>query len=109
MGRMTNGWRPKNSLLVISAGLALVAGVVPAVAASGDVLVTNGSPQTRFPQNKQNEPAIAVDANNPTVLAAGSNDEIDLAPCNGNSCPFTPGIGVSGIYFSFDGGASWRS
>lgn len=100
-------WRPKKSLLVISAGLALVAGVVPAVAA-GDVLVTNGSPQTTFPQNKQNEPAIAVDANNPLVLAAGSNDEIDLAPCSGTSCPFTPGIGVSGVYFSFDGGASWK-
>jgi BNR/Asp-box repeat len=99
-------WRPKKSLLVISAGLALVAGVVPAVAAS-DVLVSNGSPQTTFPQNKQNEPAIAVDANNPSVLAAGSNDEIDLAPCKGNSCPFTPGIGVSGVYFSFNGGASW--
>jgi hypothetical protein len=106
MGRITTGWRPKKSLLVISAGLALVAGVVPAVAA-GDVLVTNGSPQTTFPQNKQNEPAIAVDANNPMVLAAGSNDEIDLAPCIGNSCPFTPGIGVSGVYFSFDGGTSW--
>jgi len=99
-------WRPKKSLLIISAGLALVAGVVPAVAA-GDVLVTNGSPSTTFPQNKQNEPAIAVDAHNPSVLAAGSNEEIDLAPCNGNSCPFTPGIGTSGIYFSFDGGTSW--
>jgi hypothetical protein len=106
MGRMTTGWRPKKTIVMIGAGLALAAGVVPAVAA-GDVLVSNGSPSTTFPQNKQNEPAIAVDANNPSVLAAGSNDEIDLAPCNGNSCPFTPGIGVSGIYFSFNGGASW--
>jgi hypothetical protein len=106
MGRMTTGWRPKKSLLIIGAGVAVMAGVVPAVAA-GDVLVTNGSPPTPFSQNKQNEPAIAVDANHPLVLAAGSNDEIDLAPCVANSCPFTPGIGVSGIYFSFDGGASW--
>ena len=76
-------------------------------AASPDVLVTNGSPSTPFPQNKQNEPAIAVDANHPNILVAGSNDEVDLAPCVGSSCPFTPGIGVSGIYFSFDSGASW--
>src|SRR6266516_2878754 len=76
-------------------------------AASGDVLVSNGSPSTPFPQNKQNEPAIAVDANNPSILVAGSNDEIDLAPCVGSSCPFTPGVGVSGIYFSSDSGTSW--
>src|SRR5260370_28336447 len=76
-------------------------------AAGGDVLVSNGSPPTPFPQNKQNEPAIAVDANHPNILVAGSNDEIDLAPCVGSSCPFTPRIGVSGIYFSFDSGASW--
>ena len=76
-------------------------------AAGGDVLVSNGSPSTPFPQNKQNEPAIAVDANHPNILVAGSNDEVDLAPCVGSSCPFTPGVGVSGIYFSFDSGASW--
>jgi hypothetical protein len=76
-------------------------------AASPDVLVSNGSPSSPFPQNKQNEPAIAVDANHPNILAAGSNDEVDLAPCAGSSCPFTPGIGVSGIYFSSDSGTSW--
>jgi hypothetical protein len=99
-------WRPKKRLLVIGAGVALVAGVVPAMAA-GDTLVTTGSPSTTFPQNKQNEPAIAIDAHNPSVMAAGANDEIDVAPCNGSSCPFTFGIGTSGIYFSFNGGASW--
>src|SRR5229473_6042885 len=76
-------------------------------AASPDVLVSNGSPSTPFPQNKQNEPAIAVDANHPNILVAGSNDEVDLAPCVGSSCPFTPGVGVSGIYFSSDSGTSW--
>ncbi len=93
-------------LLVIAAGVALIAGALPALA-QGDVRVANGSPRMPFPQNKQNEPAIAVDAHHSTVLAAGANDEIDLAPCNGNSCPFTPGIGVSGIYLSFDGGTTW--
>ena len=73
----------------------------------GDVNVTNGSPSSPFSQNKQNEPAITNDASHPNVLVAGSNDEIDEQGCNGTKCPFTPGIGVSGVYFSFDSGATW--
>lgn len=103
-------WRPKKSVILLGAGLALVAGIVPA-AAQSDVLVTNGSPTTTFSQNKQNEPALAVDANNPSILVAGANEEIDEQGCNstpgGTHCPFTPGIGVSGVYFSFNGGATW--
>jgi hypothetical protein len=32
---------------------------------------------------------------------------VDSAPCNGSSCDLTPDIGISGIYFSLDGGTTW--
>jgi hypothetical protein len=87
-------------------------GVPAAMALTPDTLVSVGSqsPTLPFAQNKQNEPAVAIDAHNPLVLAAGSNDEIDLETCaagDPTSCPFTEGVGLSGIYFSFDGGSSW--
>jgi hypothetical protein len=96
----------------LAAGVAVLASLVVAAPAlaQGDSLVTVGSPTGPFSQNKQNEPAVAVDQKHPDVLAAGSNDNIDMETCaagDPTTCPFTPGIGASGIYFSLDGGDSW--
>ena len=79
-------------------------------AVTPDTIVSVGSPPTPFSQNKQNEPAVAIDAGHPDIVAGGSNDEIDMESCAAgkpNTCPFTPGVGVSGIYFSFTGGSTW--
>ena len=93
--------------MIVSA-VALVVGV--AAASPGEALITVGSPTTPFPQNKQNEPAVAVNPADPSIAAAGANEEIDIEACNNRSdktCPFTPGVGTSGIYFSDTGGDSW--
>ena len=103
----------------LSAGLptAHAAGHASQATAAG-ALVSVESPTNQAPRNGQNEPALAVDPTHTNILAAGANDLVDTQPCSeqasttAGACSFplgtyNLGVGLMGVYFSFDSGHSW--
>ena len=99
---------PRRSVLVLLIAVT-TALVLPTLgyAQTPEAKVSVAGPPSPYLPNAVNEPALAIDANHPTVLAAGANDLVDSAPCAGSSCDLTPDIGISGIYFSLNQGESW--
>jgi hypothetical protein len=95
------------------ATLVMGAGVSVAGTAVTNSEVSVGSPPNVVSQSHQNEPAVAIDAHNPDVLVAGAIDKIDQQPCPRTlvvvhaTCEVDGGVGVSGVYFSFDRGRHW--
>ena len=104
---------PALSAALVAAVVCSLAAALPAVAGTGKV--STGSPPNTTPQNHVNEPAVAIDANHPSFAVAGANDFVDWAPCprqdateTGNCADAADaGVGVSGVYFSFDRGNTW--
>src|SRR5207247_9648780 len=96
------------------AAIAAVGALLPATASAqgGTVLFNSQVNMTappppagqvdNFPQNKQNEPGIALDPQT-GALIAGSNDEIDEPLCRTSatgtgSWPFASQMGLPGVY-----------
>ena len=104
---------------IVLAAVALAAGAFDVQANQPQVAGDPSSNATaRFPTNKQNEPSIAVNPTNASLLIAGANDEQRQPPCGpgpvrgsvaANDCSFFPGVGTDGVYTSSDSGASWTN
>src|SRR5204862_7375051 len=105
-------------VLIAAIILLLTPAALEAQSAAVGGLVSVGSPTGNHPRNAQNEPSLAADPVHPNVLAAGANDLVDMQPCSqqastsAGACSFplgtfNLGVGLTGVYFSFDRGNSW--
>ncbi len=99
------------ALLAVWSGA--TAGAVPPAVTISNVQV-NPVHDGPFSSNKQNEPSLAVNPLNHLQMVAGSNDNLNEPNCTGTAtaggdCSFAPNIGVSGAYYSSDGGTTWRA
>ena len=100
--------RSARSALWTVAAAVLVAGLAGPAAAQ-DTRVSIGSPVGPFSQNKQNEPAVADRPQPPQRPRRGRQRQHrhgGLQRRPDNTCPFTAGVGVSGVYFSSNSGAT---
>jgi len=95
--------------------------VAPATATGA--LISVASPSGQFERNLQAQPALAVDPVQPGILAATGYDLMDTETCSkeasitAGACAlpataagggiFNAGVGLSGVYFSFDSGHGW--
>jgi hypothetical protein len=110
------------SIVMALAQMGATAGAASATDTKANSPEVSGDPTSDatavFPTNKQNEPTIAVNPVDSSLLIAGSNDEQRQPPCGPgpvrgdvpqDDCSFFPNVGTSGIYTSSDGGATWTN
>ena len=98
----------RTAFTAIAVVATLAFSTLPAAAAT-DTEVTVGSVDDFFSGNNRTSPMVAINPLHENLLVAGANDNIDLENCNAGSdstCPFTPGVGVTGIQYSIDAGTS---
>ena len=97
----------KRAWLAISLGVLLI-GVMPAAAQAAEALVnTAAAPRRRSRRTSRTSRRSRSTRATRACVAAGVQRGDRRAAVRRLDCPFAQGIGNSGVYFSFNGGASW--